>query len=275
MPLFAAALLALVCFAFNSLLCRMALRPDLIDAASFTAVRLGAGAITLFVLARGGFGAGSWPSALALIGYAITFSLAYRGVGAGVGALLLFGTVQATMIGWGMVRGHHPRRAEWAGLAVSLCGLIGLVLPSLSAPPIANALLMMIAGVGWGAYSLQGRGSKKPLADNAGNFLRAAPLAVALAAGLALSGRAHAAPQGLVLAVVSGAVTSGIGYALWYRALPSLTPARAAILQLAVPVLAAGGGVLLLGEQVTARLAICGALVLGGVAIAVLGVRRA
>ena len=271
---FAAAFLALNGFAFNSLLCRMALRPDLIDAVSFTAVRLGAGAVALFLLARGGFNAGSWTSALTLIGYAITFSLAYRGVGAGVGALILFGTVQATMIGWGMLRGEHPRRGEWVGLSVSLCGLFGLVLPSLSAPPLASAALMMAAGIGWGAYSLHGRGSTRPLADNAGNFLRAAPVAIALAAVTAAAGHAHAAPQGVLLAVISGAVTSGVGYALWYLALPALTRARAAILQLAVPVLAAAGGVILLGEHVTARLAICGVLVLGGVALAVLGGKR-
>ncbi|MEZ4360669.1 MAG: DMT family transporter [Kofleriaceae bacterium] len=268
------ALLALTAFAANSLLCRTALRPGLIDAASFTGVRLGAGALTLGLLtarrrARGGDG----RSALALLAYAAPFSFAYLRLGAGEGALVLFGAVQTTMLGWGLARGERPGAAEWLGLALAVAGLIVLTAPGASAPDPLGAALMALAGASWGVYSLRGRGGGDPLAATAGNFLRAAPLAGALVVASALTGPLHVAPRGVLLAALSGALASGLGYAIWYAALRGLTATRAAILQLAVPVLAAAGGVLWLDERITARAALASAAILGGVALAVL--RRA
>jgi drug/metabolite transporter (DMT)-like permease len=264
-------LATLVAFAANSLLCRAALRPGLVDAASFTSVRLLAGAVTLAALARGTGGdlrsAGSWKAAFALFAYAAAFSFAYLRLEAGTGALILFGTVQATMIGWGLARGERPRPAVWLGLLVSLAGLVLLARPGVSAPDRTGAALMALAGASWGAYSLLGRGSAHPVAANAGNFARSLPLA--LATSLAALGSLHASTAGFALAATSGALTSGVGYALWYAALSGLTATQAAIVQLAVPVLAATGGVLILGETVTLRLIVAGALVLGGVALAV------
>jgi drug/metabolite transporter (DMT)-like permease len=267
---------ALLGFAFNSLLCRMALRPDLIDAASFSAVRFASGAAAMVALAAwSGTPArrSSLLSGAILFGYAIPFSLAYRRLDAGLGSLVLFGTVQVTMIGWGLFRGEKPPAVEWAGLTLSLGGLVALVFPSLTAPPLGSAALMAFAGICWAVYSLRGRGSAQPLADTAWNFVVAAPLTIASAGAGAGFGLAHATARGAAYAVASGAVASGLGYALWYRALPQLTRARAAIVQLAVPVVAALGGVLLLGEQVSLRLALAGTAILGGVALAVLGPR--
>ncbi len=269
---------ALVAFASNSLLARAALRPRLVDAGTFTLVRLAAGALALGLLAglsgrRGAAagpkqGAGSWTAAGALFLYAIAFSLAYLRLDAGTGALILFGAVQVTMIGWGMAAGHRPSPAEWLGLFISLAGLVLLVAPGLSASDPAGAALMALAGAGWGAYSLRGRGAPDPIAANASNFGRSTPLAVV--ASLILARTAHASTAGLLLAAASGAITSGLGYAVWYAALRGLTPVRAAVVQLAVPVLAAAGGVAFLGESVTLRLVGAGALVLGGIALTVL-----
>lgn len=270
-------MLALAGFAANSLLARAALAGGgrLIDAASFTAVRLVSGAVVLALLLRarrgGGGRKGSWGSALALFAYAAGFSLSYVRIGAGVGALLLFGCVQATMLGTGLVRGERPHGLEWAGLLLALGGLVGLTAPGATAPDALGAVLMAGAGVAWGVYSLRGRGSTDPLAVTADNFLRSVPLAVGLSAVSALALEApRATPTGLVLAVASGAVASGVGYSLWYAALPHLTATRAAIVQLSVPVLAAAGGVLLLGERLTARLVGAGAALLGGVLLALL-----
>jgi drug/metabolite transporter (DMT)-like permease len=265
--------LALAAFASNSLLARAALRGGLVDAGSFTLVRLVAGALVLSLLAfrvrspREVWRSGGVPAAVALFGYALAFSLAYLRLDAGAGALILFGAVQVTMIGWGMARGHRPSSLEWLGLAVALAGLVLLVSPGLHAPDPAGAALMTLAGVGWGAYSLLGRGSADPVAANASGFLGSVPLAAA--ASLVLWELRHATPLGLVLAAVSGAVTSGLGYAVWYAALRGLTPLRAAVLQLAVPVLAAAGGIAFLGERMTLRLAGAGGIVLGGIALAV------
>lgn len=267
--------LALVGFAANSLLARGALAGGgrLIDAASFTAVRLVSGAVVLWVLlrARGGGGEqrGSWGSALALFAYAAGFSLAYVRLGAGVGALLLFGCVQATMLGAGVVRGERPRVLEWVGLLVALGGLVGLTAPGASAPDPLGAVLMAAAGVAWGLYSLRGRASQAPLAATAGNFLRSVPMATGLSALSALAVEPpRATAAGLGLAVASGALASGVGYSLWYAALPHLTATRAAIIQLAVPVLAAAGGVLLLAEPLSVRLLGAGSALLGGVLLA-------
>jgi drug/metabolite transporter (DMT)-like permease len=266
--------LALVGFAANSLLCRAALAGGgrLIDAASFTGVRLLSGALVLGLLLRSRGGSaqgGSWGSALALFAYAAGFSLAYVRISAGVGALLLFGCVQATMLGTGLMRGERPRPLEWVGLLLALGGLVGLTAPGATAPDLVGAGLMAGAGVAWGIYSLRGRGSTDPLAATARNFLLSVPMALALSAVSAgVWGAPHATARGVVLAVASGALASGVGYSLWYAALPHLTATRAAIVQLSVPVLAATGGVLLLGEQVTARLLGAGSALLCGVLLA-------
>jgi len=270
--------LALLAFASNSLLARAALRPRLVDAATFTLVRLASGAALLWLLAIRGRRAaapasllrtGDGIGAVSLFAYALAFSWAYLRLDAGTGALLLFGAVQATMIGGGMVAGHRPAGREWLALIVSLSGLVVLTAPGLTAPDPTAAFLMALAGIAWGVYSLHGRGAIEPVAANASSFVRALPLA--MAASLLLRGEAHASPRGLALAVASGALTSGLGYAVWYAALRGLTPARAGIVQLAVPVLAALGGVVLFGETITARLALAAALVLGGIAWAIVG----
>lgn len=264
-------LLALLAFAGNSLLCRAALAHTGVDAASFTLVRLLSGAAVLALLAwsrRGvGAGGGNWPSACALFAYAAAFSFAYLQLSAAAGALLLFGAVQATMIAHGLWSGERLRPLQLGGLLLACGGLVGLVLPGLSAPPLAGALLMLAAGIAWGVYSLRGRGAGDPLQVTAGNFLRAVPMAAVLS--LLLFRQASPDPAGLGYAVLSGALASGVGYAIWYTALPFLKSTTAATVQLAVPVIAALGGVLLLGEPLTVRLLLASAAILGGVAMVV------
>ena len=270
----AATAAALVGFAANSLLCRAALGAGSIDAASFTAIRIASGAAILFVLARGRVvGNGSWSSSASLFGYAAAFSFAYLRLTTATGALILFACVQATMIGWGIVRGHRPTPLEWLGLAIAASGLVVLTLPGLAAPDPIGAALMAGAGICWGVYSLRGRGATRPLAATADNFVRALPLAALLAATIPFAG-GDVSTRGVLLAVGSGAIASGVGYSLWYLALPALAPARAAILQLTVPVLAATGGAVVLGEAVSVRLAGAAAAILGGVAIALASKRR-
>jgi drug/metabolite transporter (DMT)-like permease len=267
---------ALVGFAANSLLCRAALGERSIDAATFTAIRLASGAVVLAVLARVPLlrGPGSWASSGALFAYAAAFSFAYLRLTTATGALVLFATVQATMIGWTVAHGVRPRPLEWLGLAVAAGGLVALTAPGLEAPDPLGAALMALAGVAWGAYSLRGRGAARPLAVTADNFVRSLPLAaVLLATALPFAG-AHATASGVALAIASGAIASGIGYSLWYAALPHLGATRAAIVQLSVPLLAATGGVVALGEVVTLRLAGAAAAILGGVAIALVARRR-
>ena len=266
--------MALVAFAGNSILCRMALGAHLIDPAGFTAVRIGAGAATLWGIAAirsGGIPriAGDWGAAAALFLYAAAFSLAYITLSAGTGALILFGAVQLTMIVAGLRAGERPRPAEWLGLALAAGGLLVLVRPGLTAPAPAGSALMAVAGVAWGIYSLKGRGSVEPLRNTAGNFARAIPMAALMLLLLTARTGGTWEPRGVWLAAASGALASGLGYAIWYAALPSLTATRAALVQLLVPVLAAAGGVALLGEAVPLRLPIAAALVLGGVALAV------
>ncbi|HVP61329.1 MAG TPA: DMT family transporter [Myxococcaceae bacterium] len=269
---------AMVCFAGNSLLCRLALRNAAIDPASFTAVRLGSAALVMTVLARlGGQGraqAGGWTSAAVLFVYAIAFSLAYVQVGAGLGALLLFGAVQLTMVGWGLVKGERPGTSEWAGLALAILGLLLLTHPSVSGSPLKGIALMLLAGVGWGIYSLRGRRAADPLQTTAANFARTVPLVAVMVAISFLVERPHLSPTGVAAGVASGAVTSGIGYVIWYRALSSLTALQAATVQLTVPVLAAAGGVLFLGERVTLELVGAAALILGGLAVVILSRTR-
>ena len=268
--------LAMMAFAANSLLCRIALRDTTIDAATFTTARLIAGAITLWliVVLRSGKPAvaGSWYSALALFAYAIAFSWAYRSLTAAAGALLLFGSVQATMIAYGLWAGERLRGRQWTGLVLALGGLGGLMLPGLSAPPLTGALLMISAGMAWGVYSLRGKGSGDPIGATAGNFLRTVPITLVLS--LILLGDAHWDQAGVWYAVASGAVASGIGYAIWFAALPGLRATSAATVQLSVPVIAAIGGILFLGESLTLRLVLASAAILGGIALVISGPSR-
>jgi drug/metabolite transporter (DMT)-like permease len=259
---------ALICFAANSLLCRLALAGGAIDAAAFTGARIGSGALVLALLAgpRRALGHGTWRGAALLFGYAAAFSLAYRKLPAATGALLLFAAVQLTMVAAGLLAGERPPAREWAGWALAIAGLLALVSPGLRAPDPWAAALMAAAGAAWGGYSLLGRRSREALATTAGSFARAAPLAALF---VLASGRPHASALGLALACVSGVVASGLGYALWYRALRSLSASRAALLQLAAPVLAAAAAIPILGEPVTMRLAVSGAAILGGIALAV------
>lgn len=270
-------LLAMIAFAGNSLLCRAALRDSAIDPAAFTCVRIVSGAATLWIilrLRRSGVrsSGGGWIAALALFAYAALFSFAYVGLSAGTGALLLFGAVQASMILYGLYRGERLGARQVAGLAAALAGLVYLLLPGLSAPPLAQALLMVGAGIAWGAYSLLGRGAGDALGATTGNFLRAVPFAAAL--GLASWASLRADAAGIALAIASGALTSGVGYAIWYAALRGLTATRAATVQLSVPVIAALGGVALLGEPVALRLLVASVAVLGGIALVVIGRSR-
>jgi len=253
---------ALVAFAANSVLARLALGTGAIDPASYSTIRLASGALTLLALAGGQIG-GSWPSAALLFLYAAPFSFAYVRLTTGTGALILFGAVQATMIAAGLGAGERPHAREWTGLAVALAGLVWLVFPGLGAPPFVAAALMAVAGIAWGVYSIRGRSGGTPLLATAGNFLRAAPLALALSA--VSRPTTHLTTHGALLAVASGAVASGLGYAVWYTALPRLTATRAATIQLAVPVLAAFAGVAVLGEGVSVRLLGSAVLILGGV----------
>lgn len=263
--------LALLAFAGNSLLCRAALAHTPIDAASFTTIRLAAGALTLWLLVQltrsEATGRGSWPSALALFAYAGAFSFAYISLSTGTGALLLFGSVQASMIGWGLVKGERFLPLQLAGLLLALAGLVGLLLPGLSAPPLGGALLMIAAGVAWGVYSLRGKGAGDPLRVTAGNFVRTVP--VALFMSLLFLNSAQVDMAGALYAIASGAITSGIGYAIWYTVLPQLKATSAATLQLGVPVIAALGGIALLGEPLTLRLLLASVAILGGIALVI------
>lgn len=269
-------------FAGNSLLCRLALKQTSIDAASFTFTRIISGAIMLWLIVE--FRrrlmrhsslpqAGSWPSALALFAYAAAFSFAYISLSAGTGALLLFGAVQATMIIWGLRQGEQLRARQWVGLAFALGGLVALLFPGLSAPPLVGSILMLGAGIAWGIYSLRGQASGDPISETAGNFLRAVPLAAVLS--VAFLPWASLDRAGIGFAILSGAIASGVGYAIWYTALPGLRAASAATVQLSVPVLAAAGGILFLGESITLRLLFASVAVLGGIALVVIQKRRA
>lgn len=265
-------LVAMLAFAANSVLCRLALQHTSIDPASFTIIRLVSGAVMLAVLLQlrrlvpGR--AGNWGSALALFAYAAGFSFAYVSLPTGVGALLLFAAVQTTMILTGLARGERLGAQQTAGLLLAFGGLVYLLLPGLSAPPLVGALLMIGAGVAWGVYSLRGRGTRDALAATGGNFLRTVPMAIGL--GMLGIGDVRVDTVGVLYAVLSGALASGAGYAIWYAALRGLTATRAATVQLSVPVIAALGGVALLGEAVTLRLALSSLAILGGVALVVL-----
>ena len=262
---------ALLAFAANSVLCRMALRAAHIDPASFMSIRLLSGAATLWLLVRLGRGGqrlgGDWRSALALLTYAIAFTFAYVGLKAGTGALLLFGAVQVVMIAAGFVGGERIDRSIALGWLLAVAGLILLLLPGISAPPARDAIFMLIGGCAWGVYSLRGRRSLNALADTAGNFARALPGTLLVSA--LLWGHRSADAAGVVLAALSGSIASGLGYAAWYTALPRLGAIAAANAQLSVPVITALAGVALFSEPVTVRLASASVLVLGGTALAV------
>jgi drug/metabolite transporter (DMT)-like permease len=263
--------LSLIAFAANSVLCRLALADARIDAASFTAVRLASGALVLGLIALPGLRALPWPgsvgSTAALFLYAAPFSYAYLRLGAGVGALVLFACVQVTMIGWGLFRGERSSALVWLGLAIAMVGLIGLTSPGSAAPDLLGAGLMAIAGVAWGAYSLRGRSASAPaLETTAANFVGTVPAAALLI--LLERESLHLGRSGLVIALVSGALASGVGYIIWYSALRTLPATRAAILQLLVPILAAAAGVVMLGEALTVRLVVAGAVIILGVAVA-------
>lgn len=263
---------AMLAFAANSILCRLALAQGAIDPASFTLVRIAAGVATLWLIlalsGRARIVAGSWRAGLALFAYAAAFSFAYISLSAGSGALLLFGAVQATMVTTGLVRGERLAALQWLGFLAALGGLAALLAPGVSAPPIVGACLMLGAGVAWGAYSLFGRGAIDPLAATGGNFLRALPMALALLAISAMFGL-KGDPSGIVYAILSGAVASGLGYTIWYAALPGLSPAQGASVQLSVPVITAIAGALMIGEAITLRLALCSIAILGGIALVI------
>ena len=275
--LFILTLLAMIAFAANSLLCRAALKQTSIDAASFTFIRIFSGAAALWFIMKmrntAWKEAGNWPSALALFAYAAAFSFAYNSLSAGTGALLLFGAVQATMIVWGLRKGERLHAIQIVGLVVALSGLLVLLLPGLSAPPLSGSILMLGAGVAWGVYSLRGKGERNPAGATAGNFLRAVPFAAIVSLILLPSVRLDRA--GIGYAVLSGAIASGLGYVIWYTALSGLKATTAATVQLSVPVLAATGGILLLSEPITFRYLVASVAVLGGIALVALEKNRA
>lgn len=265
-------LLTMIAFAGNSVLCRIALKHTRIDAASFTSIRLVSGAVVLWAIASffrsKSTGRGNWISAFALFAYAAGFSFAYISLTAATGALLLFGAVQATMIGHGLWTGERFQKQQLVGLMLAFGGLVGLLLPGLSAPPLGGSVLMLIAGVAWGVYSLRGKGVGDPTWVTAGNFLRAMLFAAILS--LLLISSSNLDIVGIWYAIASGAVASGLGYAIWYSVLPALKVTNAATVQLSVPVFAAFGGIIILGESVTERFLLASLAILGGIALVIL-----
>ena len=267
--------IALIAFAANSVLCRLALGNQVIDASSFTLIRLLSGSIVLLIILgatrKAGTAAtkGSWTASFMLFLYAITFSYAYISLDTGTGALILFGSVQITMLLQSLISGTRLQAIEWAGVIVAFTGFVYLVLPGLTTPSMTGFLLMTIAGCAWGIYTLKGRESKNPLWDTAYNFFRTTPLLLLLA--ITTFGNAIYSPEGVLLALLSGGITSGVGYTIWYIALGGLSSTQAAVLQLLVPVIAALGGVMFVSEAITFRLTISAVMVLGGIAMVILG----
>jgi drug/metabolite transporter (DMT)-like permease len=269
--------LAMIAFAGNSLLCRAALRAPAIDAASFTTIRMVSGALVLWLIVqltrRSHSGDGNWWSALALFGYAAAFSFAYGSLPAASGALVLFGAVQLTMIGHGLWSGERFRGVQVIGLLMAIAGLVSLLLPGLSAPPLVGALLMVCAGLSWGVYSLRAKGQGDPTRVTAGNFLRTIPMA--LAVSLLMHDQVSISTAGFWWAVSSGALASALGYAIWYTALPALKATNAAVVQFSVPVIASLGAVVFLDEQLSSRLLLASLVILGGIGLVIAGGRRA
>lgn len=262
----------------NSVLCRLALGGATIDALSFSTIRLASGACALLLIAYARERkvaqslTNNWASATLLFLYAVAFSLAYIRLSAGTGALILFGSVQATMILSALRKGERPSVLEWIGLTIALAGLVYLVFPGLTAPPLLSSGLMATAGISWGIYSLRGRGSTNPLLETTNNFVHALPLSFVL--NLFMLGSAHVSAKGVLLASLSGALTSGVGYVIWYQALRSLTAMLSATVQLVVPVLAALGGLIILAERISLHLLLSAIVILGGVGLALLGRKR-
>jgi drug/metabolite transporter (DMT)-like permease len=265
--------LAMLAFAGNSLLCRIALKETGIDAASFTTIRILSGGLALLFIAsmQGAVRrmAGDWLTAFGLFVYAACFSFAYVSLSAGTGALLLFGAVQASMFGYGLWRGERLVIRRVVGLLCAFAGIVGLMLPGLTAPPLLGAALMIISGIAWGFFSIRGKGTGDPVLVITGSFVRAAPFAILLS--IAMLSSASLNPAGIGFAVLSGALTSGVGYILWYIVLRGLTVTGAATVQLTVPMIAAAGGVVLLGEPVSLRLVLASIAIIGGVAFALTG----
>lgn len=270
--------LALLAFAANSILCRIALRGEMIDAASFTVIRLLSGIIVLVIVVgltknnnpqASKASKGSWLASFMLILYAITFSFAYVSLDTGTGALILFAAVQFTMISVGIITGHKLQYYEWFGLITAFSGFIYLILPSLTTPSLTSFILMVIAGIAWAIYTLYGRGSVNPIRDTAYNFFRTLPIVIILLL-VSIKG-AHLTQQGIFYAILSGAVASAMGYAVWYIALNGLTVTQAAVLQLLVPVIASIGGVIFANEIISLRLLIASVMVLGGIFIILIG----
>jgi drug/metabolite transporter (DMT)-like permease len=265
--------LALVAFAFNSILCRIALGNETIDAVSFTTIRLVSGAIILLVISlvfnknKAEIKRGNWVSAFFLFSYAICFSFAYLKLTTATGALILFGSVQTAMICLALFKGERPQFLEWIGLLLAVSGLIYLVFPGLSAPPFFYSILMMSAGVAWGFYTIRGKGSENPLGDTTGNFIRTVPMILLLA--IPFLSQINLSPKGIILAILSGSIASGIGYSVWYAVLKHHTAMRAAIFQLSVPLLAAIGGIIFLSETISFRMILASGLILGGIGLAV------
>lgn len=264
--------LALVAFAGNSVLCRLALAEGVADPASFTAVRLASGAIVLMGLLAISSkpptsSRGSWLASIYLLSYAGLFSFAYVSLDTATGALILFGAVQLTMIIVNIVRGQSLQSLEWCGFLLAVFGLVYLLLPEISKPSISGFLMMLVSGIAWAGYTLKGQGSVNALADTAFNFSRTLPLLALLM--VPILGTMQISAEGLLLAFVSGALTSGVGYAIWYSALRGLSTTRAAVIQLLVPILAAIGGVLFANEELSTRLVVAAGLVLGGIMLVI------
>lgn len=278
MPILFLTTIAMIAFAANSVLARLALADGTIDPASYTTIRIVAGALMLMVLVWRSHGTpalkpkGDWSSAMSLLVYAAGFSFAYLALDTGTGALILFACVQATMIVWGLYKGERPIALEWAGLMVAFGALIWLVSPGVSAPDPLGAALMAAAGVAWGVYSLRGQRQGDPLIATYGNFARAVPMALVIS--IAFIAHLHISATGLALAFISGAITSGLGYALWYRVLKHLSSTQGAIVQLSVPAIAALGGLIFSGEAISQRLIVSSVLILGGVAVAIIARQR-
>jgi drug/metabolite transporter (DMT)-like permease len=267
--------LALIAFAANSVLCRLALDGGTIDAAGFTVIRLLSGALVLSAILKIKnnksrlSSKGSWSASFMLFLYAITFSYAYITLDTGTGALILFGAVQITMIALSLLSGNRLHLSEWLGVSIAFTGFVYLVLPGVTTPSVIGFSLMTVAGMAWGVYTLKGKGSESPLRDTAYNFLRTIPMIAIV--GIAAISQAHFSTTGIGLAVLSGGIASGIGYTIWYTALSGLSATQAAVVQLSVPVIAAFGGVLFVSEAITLRLAISAVLILGGILLVVLG----
>ncbi|MGJ8655323.1 MAG: DMT family transporter [Akkermansiaceae bacterium] len=270
--------LAMTAFAGNSLLCRLALDQNQnqdqagMDPASFTTIRLLSGALILWIIVHfknsSNKTAGNWLSALALFAYAACFSFAYVNLSTAMGALLLFGAVQATMIGHGIYSGERLRTQQITGLILALAGLTTLLWPGLSAPPLTDSLIMFASGIAWAIYSLRGKGSANPTSTTARNFILSIPFTIILS--IITINQASINPLGITTAILSGAITSGLGYVLWYQVLPSLKSTTAATVQLSVPVIAAFAGVIFLQESITPRLTLASATILGGIALVII-----